>query len=477
MVAGASAILLATTTGARAQPIDCSSAKELTGHLICDEPSLRNADAEMAQAFDKASTGASASQRTALIDEQRTWRRSLEEDYLHRVGSDAGTEGGIRWLRARMIARAKALETRADGGTFAFLVAGTPALEACASVLDKRRMTWSGRDVFDLDYFSLSLAPRTVVSPVSGGEFSFGETYFIDLLNTGHPQQVLSYGYENSNWSQMWWIVPASDREGKLIKELLDQGKEQELAAQLQREHSEGVQRGVFPSANASTHRQPAAPVLASRLLDTSATSIYSGGYTTSELARIGKTTYVVATAMNSRNGPTFALFMPHAPGRLEALCTFTAPSSQIKKTVKVSDPKGYCPETRDATGAGALEVNAPPNEKTRVSINLPEWGGVREVEATSECYRAFCLQSLRVSGSIGRDDGSTWSPQSQMNITDFRSSGRGTFLLNSDSPEHPLDVPDKDISTWYRVVDGGLVPACVVRRVLVRPPGYASAP
>lgn len=462
---------LALARPAPSEGLNCNEPSNSAAEAICADKDTQHALSGLQAAYTQLlKTGTARRQEKWRVYEQR-WEASLAKDYAAAV-VDHRTRRELHDLLMRALSyRASRLRALAERERITYVDRSPIVRSACTAVLDKANMSWDGRDSVGDRGFEIHTAYE-----VNGWKYFDGSGMFVektlDFLNDGHKQKVYMLDIENSNFAYTWYVLPLSSEDSRIQNELPDTAT---LAKDLTKPSYIPVRGDPFPSADPTTVKQPS-PLFKSRLLDTSATNLYGGSYTTSVVLQYKHTTYVLATAVRNSGGPTFALFKPEAPGALKPVCYYRATPSRIVRKVKQIDPHLACP-----AGQQGLPTGLETCDKATAAITLPDWGGTRLVTEDNEYVTPYECDSESVAvGNIGAHTvtKNAWPPldhQPRDKSPYFMLTRDGGFFVFADPQTGAADYSGST-REFEKVDHDRLVPVCEQTDSVVDPPGYRKA-
>ena len=459
-------LLLVSGSYVSAASFDYHKANKPFEVAVCGDPKLGLADEKLAAAYHDALAASHDQWKSEVVKSQREWLAFLVHEYAKNEAKAASNKELTDWLGDELLARTAMLQQVAEREKIVILAKTTEAKEVCAKAFRKANMTWKGRDNYGLDDFTLRLPKEFTIPNWQSLPTGFATHAKLDFLNEGKTSDVYEISIESSHFQFAWYILALPEEKAIIDKRLEDAEHFDTLASDLVVEFPQGTDRGrPFPVANAST-KQHAAPKLASRLLDTSATELYGGWYTRSSLVQYKGATYIVVESVNNNGGPTFAVFKPQRPGNLIPQCYFRATPSLVLESRQQLNPKYRCPVNLKPI---TTELDRDPCGPNFAKIDLKEWGGKRPVaqEGVTTGYALCGDETIKV-GDIGQNQIYTnqWMP-----IDKILNDGLGRLFLTHDGP---YLVADQDAGeVYYRITNNTLIAACAISRRTLEPPGY----
>lgn len=474
--------------------------------LLHEDPELIGLAADMAATLASTLEAVAPTLRETIAFEQRRWADGLAEACIFAVEGDPPwrRKTEIQCLRNRMAKRIDQLRAETARQAVALPQSG-PDADICRLALGNDNFTWSKRDgsnrgVF-VDRFSYALPAglREVTwEPVGRGYSTSVDSVRVDANGDGRPE--LAFRVTSSRVIASAWYAVATPREEATLKELFmaalaaGPAKEQPALSEI-RERLGGGRESFY---------------LTSVLTD----AMWNGWwlYTlssqrpadlTSELATIpfvsetqaGELPFVKSSIL-THAGRTYvqadtgtgvvALFRPRPGEPMEMVCRHVAASSTVTRKAEILAEQYPCPPM---AGLPLTDISWDRQEPypARTTLDLPEWGGRRPLVRVQlkDGYifpHVFVgpVGTTQVDAPAKRDDrpGDHWQPLFAAVTHDELDVGRsdqGTYLVGRDYPQ-PRDRSLEPPTTYYRIVDNGLVPVCRVEDQIVPPAGYKTS-
>lgn len=430
---------------------DCNKAQSNYENLVCKFRDLAFLDVQLSKSYLQALAYTPEKyEKKNLVTEQRKWLAMISSLLQKQVAHNTAEEELRKLLHNSLEERINVLRnTKSDLGKTIILDNSTESKSVCTKILNEKNIVWEGRNDVEQDRFNLSPPPD--FSAPDWEVTGIARYAKFDFLNSGEPSDIYLIDMEGTH-IEFTNIIAATSQEDELIE---DQVEDFEKFGKLASELTQATPR-------AGEH---IAPKYKSRLYNPSATPIFDGWYTRSQIFLFNKTTYIITKSVNNLGGPTFAVFKPNASG-LNVICYYRAFPSIKKNILKTLDKRFKCPHENKEINSALGNTGC---QNITVSINLKEWGGIRPV--TQECYIAGHTEERNISiggtnGGVAKKD--LWAPLATMT-----EEGNKSLLLTAN--EAYVANTNESGVTYYRIINNSLIPTCEVANQISPYSGYKT--